>query len=212
MLIRLAPLSLLAMAATASAGLIDGFDGSSSGSSTTTFSDTISGGSVFGGAREIKLDTYGGTLSSPWSFSESGGALSLTRATSDGGDFFIQYGAGTGSAGRDNALGAGNDILRITFGANTGIVNVNAQIQSWDGGYSNFVTATRLGSGGGAGGVLDLDFSGEATQNFGVIRIYVTPIDANTSITVDSIEAVPEPASIAVLGLGLAAFRRRAKR
>lgn len=208
---RLAPLALLALAASASAGLIDSFDGTSVVAGTTTLSDTTTGGGVFGGQREIKLDTYGGTLSAPWSATEAAGALTLSRGSSDGADFYIQYGRGLGEAGRENALGTGNNILRLTFGPGTGTVNVNAQIQSWDAGYSNFVTATRLGTVSGAG-VLDLDFAGEATQNFGVIRLYVTPIASGTAVALNTVESVPEPATMAVLGLGLAAFRRRGKR
>lgn len=107
---------------------------------------------------------------------------------------------------------SGQDRFRLTFRSNDLPLTLTTEVYDAESAYSSVSTSQIVAAGNNF--TVDVLFSSLGGYNFGdldaVAFVFDTPVAGDFSLT--SIEAVPEPASLAALGLGAAALMRRRKK
>lgn len=184
------------------------------------------------GFRDTKVRNYGATQGSGNSLVVSSGLLSATRGPgTDGFDFQTEYtGISDLNLGNWNYTGlSGQTSLVFDFATNTtASLRVNVQAAKWDPFFNNYVTSpSSIGAVAVGASSATVDLTPLGLNTFGGIDALIITYNynfdngfsqtINQSFSVNTITAVPEPSSGALLGLGCLAllahrrFRRHAR-
>jgi len=213
--------------------LIDDFtSGFNAGSTTTDFYyDTVAGNAI-GGHRYVDHRFFGNPLVRPISTEVNAftpGNMFIEAGSGVNGQAFVVWGgriinapdSGPGALSRSNFFGLGVDLsgeagIRVDY-INNDQSSTELYIEVWDSNFNvNSVLFTPIAAGNGS---FYADFSSFVVfQGTGVnladIQGIAIGLDLPTGndITITNVEAVPEPATMIALGLGVAALAQRKRK
>lgn len=172
----------------------------------------------FLGARNVQLANYAGAGGTDV-LSAAGNGSNLTLAVNGTATGLLQLAYGNNPSSVIDMSGAGSISLFIS--SYTGSSTIHGYVGGYNGGYDNFAGKS-FDIAPGFSGVVTVnlaDFTAPAGHTFDQAHmdnlIFVLPLTSqNSSIVIDkmTVNAVPEPASMAALGLGAVALLRRRRK